>query len=156
MSFEDVLTLLIGTSEEKVSPAELVVACKKFNMKQIEYFNINQDPLFEKGYNFIFQTDDRQEARLEIIEVDKYLLQSGFQIIYKTKIFSKKISKDFSYLYNSLQSYYLNEDQQNYGGIELYNFFNEISQCYLSKSKVNGQDVLNFRVTNKEIWQRYN
>ena len=156
MSLEDILTLLIGTSEEKVGVDELVAACKKFNMKQIEYFNLNQDPLFETGYNFIFQTDNCEEARLEIIEVDKYLLQSGFQIIYKPKIFSKKINNDFSYLYNSLQSYYLNEDPQNYGGIELYNFFNEISQCYLSKSKVNGQDVLNFRVTNKEIWRRYN
>jgi hypothetical protein len=156
MSFEDILTLLIGTSEEKVSPSNLLEACTKFNMKQIEYFNVNQDPLFENGYNFIIKTENGEDARLEIIEVEENLLQSGFQIIYKPKLLFPKITKDFSCLYNLLQSYYLMEEAQNFEGIELYNFCNEISQCYLSKSKVNGQDVLNFRVTNKSIWEKYN
>lgn len=156
MNFQKILTLLIGTLEDNVNPSELVTACKKYNMQQVEYFNINNDPLFEKGHNFIFQVGNGEDVRLEIIEVDGNLLQSGFQIIYKSKMLFPKINKDFSYLYNSLQSYYLNEEPQNFGGIELYNFFNDASQCYLSKSKVNGQDVLNFRITNKSIWKKYN
>lgn len=156
MNFEEILTLLIGTAEEKVKPSELIEACNKFNMRQIEYININNDPLFNIGYNFIFPSQSGEEARLEIIEVNGNLLQSGFQIIYKPKILFKKIDKDFSFLYNSLKSYYINEQPQNYEGIELYNFFNKTSQCYLSKSKVNRQGVLNFRISNKDIWSQYN
>ena len=156
MNFEDILTLLISTAEEKVNPSELVHACKKFNMNQIEYYNINEDSLFDFGYNFLFQTESGEEARLEIIEIDGNLLQSSFQINYKPSIFFAKINKDFSVLYNSLQSYYINEQQQSYGLIELYIFFNETSQCYLSKFKAIGKDVLNFRVTNKETWMKYN
>lgn len=156
MNFEDILILLIGISEKKANPSELISACKKFKMKQIEYFNVDKYPLFENGYNFIFQVSTGEEARLEIIEVDENLLQSGFQIIYEPKLFFKKINKDFSHLHNSLQNHYLNENQQSYGEIILYNFFNETSQCYLSKSKVGGRDVLNFKVSNKEIWTKYN
>ena len=156
MNFEDVLTLLIGTAETKVNPSKLIEACRKLNMQQIEYFNINGDPLFNIGYNFIFKTQSGEEARLEIIEVDGSLLQSGFQIIYKPRIFFQIIKKDFSYLYNSLQSYYGNEQIQNYQEIEIYNFFNEISQCYISRSKVDGKHVLNFRISNKETWKKYN
>lgn len=155
MSLEEILTLLISTCETGVNPAGLIKYCEIVKMKQIEYCNVNNDPLFNTGYNFIFKTEGEEEARLEIIEIDGHLLQSSFQLIYKRKLFSKKINNDFSRLYNSLQILYLNEDPQNYGGIELFNFFNETSQCYLSKSKVNGQDVLNFRVTNKDIWHRY-
>ncbi len=156
MNFEDILTLLIGTAEEKVQPYKLIETCKKFNMRQIEYFNINEDPLFELGYNFIFLTENGEEARLEIIETDGNLLQSGFQIIYKPRLLFAKMNKDFSFLYNSLQSYYLNEQPQSFGEMEIINFYNEVSQCYLNKSKINGQDVLNFRASNKEIWMRYN
>jgi len=155
MNFEQILNLLIGSAEEKAKPSELIKACYKFNMLQIEYININGDPLFDIGYNFIFQTQSGEEARLEIIEIDGNLLQSGIQIIYKPRIFFEKINKDFSYLYNAIQSHYINEQPHRHKGIELHNFFNETSQCYLSKSKVNEQDVLNFRVTNKDIWEKY-
>lgn len=156
MNYEDILTLLIGTVEENVHPSELVQACKKFNMRQINYFNINEDPLFDFGYNFIFQPKSGEEAKLEIIEIEGYLLQSGFQILYKPKLSIEQINKDFSLLYSSLKSYYTKEQPQSLGELEIINFYNEVSQCYISKSKVNGQDVLNFRISNKEVWMRYN
>ena len=155
MNFEDILTLLIGTTESNVKPDELIEACRKYNMLQIEYKNINSDPLFDIGYCFIFNTQSGEEARLEIIEIDGYLLQSGFQIIYKPKIFFRKIKKDFSYLYKSLQSYFKNEEIQNYQGTKIYNFFNNVSQCYISKSVINGKNILNFRISNRDTWSRY-
>lgn len=155
MIFKDILTLLIGTAESIVKSRELVEACKKFNMLEIEYININGDPLFDTGYCFMFRTQTGEEARLEIIEIDGNLLQSGFQIIYKPKIFFQKIRKDFSFLYQCLQSYYDSPEKQNYHGTELHIFFNDTSQCYLSKSKVQGQNVLNFRISNKDTWCRY-
>ena len=155
MNFSDILTLLIGTAETKAKPSELIEGCGKFNMQQIEYFNINDDPLFEIGYNFVFKTISGEEARLEIIEIDGSLLQSGIQIIYKPRIFLQKREKDFSYIYNSLQSYYVNEQKQIIMGIQTYNFFNETSQCYISRSKANGRKVLSFRISNKETWTKY-
>jgi hypothetical protein len=155
MNFEEILTLLIGTAEEKVKPSELIEACNKFNMRPVEYININDDLLFDSGHIFIFQTESGEEARLEIIEFEGNLLQSGFQIIYTPRLLFSKINKDFSLLYTSLQIYYINEQPQSFGEFELFNFFNENSQCYLSKSKINGRDVLNFRVANKDVWMKY-
>lgn len=125
-------------------------------MREIEYININQDSLFKTGYNFIFLTPDNEEARLEIIEIEGNLLQSGFQIIYKPSFFFSKINKHFSQIYNSLKGYYINELPQNFQGIEIINFTNDKSQCYISKSRINGGRALSFRVMNKEIWGKYN
>ena len=116
MDLENIMTLLIGTAETKVKPSELIEACIKFKMQQIEYFNINGDTLFNIGYNFVFKTERGEEVRLEFIEVDNNLLQSGFQIIYKSRILFQTIKTDFPYLCNVLKNYYVNEQIQNYHG----------------------------------------
>ncbi|MDX9925542.1 MAG: hypothetical protein RBS48_12335 [Ignavibacteriaceae bacterium] len=64
MEINEILTLLIGTAEVNANPSQLIDACKKYGMREIEYININQDPLFKTGYNFIFLTPDNEEARL--------------------------------------------------------------------------------------------
>lgn len=156
MEFDEILTLLIGTTETKAKASELIETCRKFSMHQIEYINFDQDPLFNIGYNFSFNSPAGEVVRLEIIEKDGNLLQSGIQIIYKPSLFYQQINKDFSFIYHSLKSYYVNEQIQKFQGIKIYNFVNEESQCYISKSKANRRQVLNFKVTNKELWHIYN
>ncbi|MDI6766933.1 MAG: hypothetical protein QME52_08940 [Bacteroidota bacterium] len=156
MGFEEILTLLIGTADEKVKPSQLIEACRKYDMHQIEYININGDLLFKEGYNFLYNSPNGETARLEIIEKDGVLLQSGIQIIYRPRLLFSKINKDFSVLFNLLKSYYGNEQIQTYQGIIIYNFTNQITQCYLTQSTINKQQVLNCRVSNIEIWKMYN
>ena len=96
MEFDEILTLLIGTAEVNAKPNELIDACNKFDMQEIEYINLYQDHLFNTGYNFMFYAPDNEEGRLEIIEIDGYILQSGIQINYKQKLFFSKFSKHFS------------------------------------------------------------
>jgi len=156
MNFEDILTLLIGTAETKPNPSQLIEACRKFNMHQIEYYNLNGDPLFNIGYNFIFKTERGEEARLEIIQVDDELLQAGFQVIYKSMFFFQKAKRDFSYIFKSLKTYYHNEQIQDFGVDKIFNLYNDISHCYISRSKINGKEVITFRVSNKETWTKYN
>jgi hypothetical protein len=52
-----------------------------------------------------------------------------------------------------LKKYYKNEFKQTIQGFGMYNFANELSQCYVYKSKVNGKWILNFKIINKENWR---
>src|SRR2546428_13627233 len=110
MSFDDILTLLIGSVESKGKAGHLVEACKKIKMKTHEYFNIFGDPQYCTGYNFIFDTPKGEKARLEIVEVDGGdLVGSGFQVIYKD---NNTLDIEFASLYRSLKNYYTNERER--------------------------------------------
>ena len=138
MTFQDIITLLVGTAEADANPKQLVDTCFKYKMCHIDYINWNNDPLFSVGYAFVLDIND-VPARLEIIETNGKLLQSGFQIIYKPQFLNFKNKKDFNVLRKLLNDYYQNESHQDINGTDLYNFANDISQCYLSKAKVEGK-----------------
>jgi len=68
MSFEDILTLLIGSVEANTKPGQLVQACKKLNMKPHEYFNIYGEPLYSIRYDFIFDTTNGEKPDWKLLK----------------------------------------------------------------------------------------
>jgi len=139
--------------EDKAS--DLVKKCKETGMNEIGYVHTGMDsnlPEFDKGYNLVFKTNDDAEARLEILEKDSIIMQAGIQIVYPTSFFFSKAKKHFKILKDHCDDYFGERLPMNMGGAEILNYGNISSVCYLSKIKVNGRDVINFRVGNKKFW----
>jgi len=154
MNFEDLLKLLTKTAQEKTKASELIATCNNAGLNEIEYFNTYDDPMFNQGRNFLFTTQDGETGRLEIIRFDDELLQAGFQIIYKPNVFFKQVKTDFPLIVNFLKDY-SKEEAEDYQGFETYSFSNDANRCTLSRSKVNGRHVLDFKISNSEIWEKH-
>jgi hypothetical protein len=149
ISLIKLLRLLIKSIETNELPTNFMDECKALQMTQIDYINFQKDPLFKDGYNFVFDCDINEQGRLEIIEINGKLLQTGFQIIYKNKFLNFKIKKNLIYIRKFLKEYYRNEFLQNINKIIIFNYSNDLSQCYVSKSKMNAKWILNFKILNK-------
>ena len=137
------------------SPLDLINKCEEIGMNQISYTNSGFDstlPEFDKGYNFIYNTNDGVEARLEILEKDSIIMQAGIQIIYPPSFFFSKAKKHINILRRKSDDYYGECLPMEMSGSEILNYGNSSSVCYLSKMKVKGSDVINFRVGNRKFW----
>lgn len=99
-SLEETFSLLTDSvPEDKAS--DLVKKCKETGMNEIEYLDTGMDsnlPEFDKGYNFVFKTNDDAETRLEILEKYSIIMQAGIQIIYPPSFFFSKAKKHFKIL----------------------------------------------------------
>ena len=152
-SLDETFSLLTDSvPEDKAS--DLMKKCKEIGMNEIEYLATGMDsnlPEFDKGYNLVFKTNDDAEARLEILEKDSIIMQAGIQIIYSPSFFFSKAKKHFKILKDHSDIYYGESLPMNMGGAEILNYGNIFSACYLSKMKVNGRDVINFKVGNRKF-----
>jgi hypothetical protein len=118
---------------------------------QIEYVNIQDDPLYSTGFTFKFECFAGQ-GFLEIIDFKGQILEAGIKIIYPKKFFSFLSKRDYRIFRDCLISHYKNEQSQVINGIKLYNYANELSQSYASKFKADGKAVNNFNIMNKKNW----
>ena len=146
---------LLTDSVTTDSASELIKECKGIGMKQSAYIDTGMDsilPKFDNGYTFIYQTNDDVEVRLEIIEKDSIIMQAGIQIIYSPSFFFSKSKKHFDILKYQCDDYYGESLPMSMGGGKILNYGNPLSVCYLSKLKVNGRDVINFKVGNRKFW----
>lgn len=153
-SLDETFSLLTNSVPED-KPSDLIKKCKEIGMNEIEYLDTGMDsnlPEFDKGYNLVFNTNDATEARLEILEKDSIIMQAGIQIIYTPSFFFSKAKKHFKILKDYSGIYYGKSLPMNMDGAEILNYGNILSVCYLSKMKVNGRDVINFRVGNRKFW----
>lgn len=153
MRLDYLLSLLIESAEKKLPPSELINFIENQNVKKVKYINLHGVPIYDLGYDYLFHTTDNEEGRLVIIEIDNLILQSGFQVYYKPKLFNNNLRKDFNYIVKSVKNFYKNEDIYKFTKPKLYQYFNGVSQCYVTKE--DKLKVLTFRVTNTEIWQNY-
>lgn len=153
-SLDDTFSLLTESVPEH-SASILFKKCKEIGMSEIEYIDTGIDsnlPEFDKGYNFVYRTSDNAEAKLEILEKGLIIMQAGIQIIYSPSFFSSKTKKHFNILKDKSDNYYGECLPMNMGGVEILNYGNLYSVCYLSKMKTNGRDVINFKVGNRKFW----
>ena len=153
-SLDEIFSLLTESVPEH-NASKLFEKCKEIGMREIEYINTGLDsnlPEFDKGYNFVFQINDNVETKLEILEKDFIIMQAGIQSIYSPSIFSSKAKKHFNILKNKSDKYYGEGSPMNMGGVEILNYGNIYSVCYLSKMKSKGRDVINFKVGNRKFW----
>jgi len=137
------------------SATDLVKKCKAVGMNQIAYVDTGLEsnlPEFDNGYSFTYKTDDGVEARLEILEKDSIIMQAGIQIIYQPSFLFSKAKKHFNILKGKSDDYYGESLPMNVSGVEILNYGNPSSVCYLSRMRVNGGDAINFRVGNRKFW----
>ena len=137
------------------SASDLVKECKRIGMTQIAYVDTGMDstlPEFDNGYNFIYKTNDGVETRLEILEKDSLIMQLGVQIVYPLSFFFSKAIKHFNILKGLCNDYYGESLPMNIGDAKILNYGNSLSVCYLSRLKVNGRCVINFKVGNRKFW----
>lgn len=133
----------------------LIDKCKEIGMNEVEYLDTGMDsnlPEFDNGYNFVFKTNNDTETRLEILEKDSIIMQAGIQIIYPPSFFFSIAKKHFKILKRHSDGYYGKCLPMNVGGVVILNYGNILSVCYLSKMKVNGKNVITFKVGNREFW----
>lgn len=133
----------------------LLKKCKKIGMNEIDYLDTGMDsnlPEFDKGYNLVYQTNDGVDSRLEILVKDSIIMQAGIQIIFPFSLFFSKSKNHFKILKVHSNNYYGECLPMNMDGAEILNYGNVLSVCYLSKMKVNGKDVINFKVGNRKFW----
>ena len=126
----------------------------------LEYYDNKEDPpkfskvlyQFDNGFNFIYHTNYYVEARLEILEKDSIIMQAGIQIINSPSFFFSKAKKHFNMLKGRCDDYYGESLPMNIGDAKILNYGNSLSVCYLSRLKVNGRCVINFKVGNRKFW----
>lgn len=149
-------TFALLTNSVPVDKASgLINECKGIGMQQIAYVDTGMDsnlPKFDNGYNFIYQANDDVEARLEILEKDSIIMQAGIQITYSPSFFFSKAKKHFNILKDQCDDYYGESLPMSIGGGKILNYGNPLSVCYLSRLKVNGRGVINFKVGNRKFW----
>lgn len=146
---------LLSKSVGYISAKEFVEKCKKLDMKEQPYITSGFDsnlPNFDKGYVFHYKTDDNERAILEILEKDNMILQAGIQIIYSPSFFPSKIKKHYKKLMELLVDHYGVGLPMNMGNIEMLNYSDSKTVCYISKSKVNNTDALTLRIGDRRFW----
>lgn len=156
ISLDDIFSLLTDSVPEE-NASDMVKKCRETRMNEIEYLATAMDsclPEFDNGYTFVFKTNDDAEARLEILEKDSIIMQAGIQIIYPLKfLFSKSKAEKHSKILKDLSDNYYGESLlMNSGGVEILNYGNISSVCYLSKMRANYRDVITFKVGNRKFW----
>ncbi len=126
-------------------------------MSKKSYYDTGFDsslPKFDKGYCFYFKTDENETSTLEILEKDEMILQAGFQIVYKSRFFSKKFERHYRFLLELLESIYGSGYPIEVAYANIMNFDNDKTVCYLSKLKMSGgMKSLALRVGNKKFWK---
>ncbi|MCH8068976.1 MAG: hypothetical protein IID16_06895 [Candidatus Marinimicrobia bacterium] len=124
-------------------------------MVEIDYIDVGYDdnlPEFDKGYNLTTKSENSVIARIEILSREEDVLQGGFQITYPRYVFSSKAKKHFNKLNNIAHEHYGEGFPMNSEGVEILNYGNENSICYISFIKIKNVDAVTFKVGNKIFW----
>lgn len=150
------ITKLLHDAVGKISAKSLFIKCKEMGMEEIEYQDFGNDstlPNFDKGFRFEILTENKGRCILEILEKDEDILQAGIQVFFKSSIFSPKINKTYDQIVEILKNYYKPEQEINSPSTELLNFSDNNTLCYVYKTKINGEDLLTFRIGNVKFWK---
>jgi hypothetical protein len=155
-NINDILSLLIDSVISK-SGRQLVDTCVNLEMIKQEFIEFGFDstfPEFDRGYLYFYTTDNKETSRLEILERENEILQTGIQIVYKSVLFTANFKKDFQIAKIILDKYYGTGSQMNVGKVETINYGDGKTICYLSKLKMNGKNVLTIRIGNALLWNK--
>ncbi len=154
LSLEEIVKLLY-TDILISKPETLAEKCRNLGMKEDKFVDLNilgTLPEFDNGFAFIYETDNKVNARLEIIDKDGIIMQAGIQIIYPISVFSSKSTKHFKYLTNKLNEIYGAAMPMDMPGTKILNYGNENSVCYISISTVNKKKCITLKFGNRAFW----
>ncbi len=156
-SIDETFSLLTDSIPEEI-PSNLVKKCEEIGMKNLRYLDTGFSRSLsdvDKDYSFVFRSNNDAEIRLEILEKDSTIMQTSILIVNQPSFFFSKAKKHFKILKDHSDSYYGEHSIMNMGGEYSLNYGNVSSICYLYKMKVNGEDVIYFKVVNRDYWQKY-
>ena len=127
----------------------------RLGMRQIPYVKSSLDanlPEFDYGYRYQFETDNNIPVTLEVLEKMGKILQAGIQLYYKPSILFSKSKKHYELLLNKLLDLYGHAYPSAFGGIEMINYKDRDTVCYITKTKVNDVEAITVRFGNRDFW----
>ncbi|MEK0337591.1 MAG: hypothetical protein QQN41_09180 [Nitrosopumilus sp.] len=154
VSLENLCRLLVEAVPND-SSFVLLNKCKALGMTETEYLEVDMDsnlPDFDKGYHLLTETDDSMQARIEILERGEDVLQVGFQVTYQRTFFFSKSKKHYKMIKPIANDFYGKHFPMKAKDVEILNYGNESSVCYLSLTNMNGVDSITFRIGNRKYW----
>ena len=146
-----VLVALVGTNPA----SDLIDQCKVLGMKQQQYFDMGVDntlPPFDAGYRFVYTTDDKVGATLEILVRNSSVLQAGVQIVYPPTTSEKLVLRHYAEVKRLAVDYYGPATVLSFSGLEILNWRNRTTLFYLHRVFVNGCHSITFRTGNRKFW----
>lgn len=154
---------LIHDSVSNNKSSKMINLCREMKMEEIPYQSVEKDsdlPDFDVGHWFQYKTENDEICRLEILDKEGEILQSGFQIIMNKLWNFSNLNEHFELIKNRCDAVYSKSlppdnliEQKN---VTILNYSYKNMVCYLSKMKVNKQHILTFRVGNKKLWNKEN
>jgi hypothetical protein len=141
--------VFLANSVSVLSVDEFVAQCKDIGM--VEQTFVDADPIFDNGCLFRYITDDDTTAMLELLEKEGRILQAGIQIIYSKMLISSSLNEHYKKIVNIAESYYGIEQPIQVGNVEILYYGNNETLFYISKINADNNDLLTFRVGNRQV-----
>jgi len=124
-------------------------------MKQIPYVTFGLDsnlPEYENGYRYQFETQGNIPTTLDVLAKKGRILQVGIQLYYKPSLLFSKLKKLYNILSKKLYNIYGHEYPSSLGVIEIINYQDNNTVCYITKTKVNEVEAITVRFGNRDFW----
>ncbi|MBL7961269.1 hypothetical protein JNL27_13640 [bacterium] len=151
----DELIYFIINAVDSMSSIQAIEECNRLGMKKIEFQHLSADsniPQYDNGYAFTCSTQNNNISQVEILEKEKQILQMGFQIVYKPRLILSRITGDLKRMNAILKNYYGDGVPMAMDNVDILNFGNENTACYISKIKINNYNIITLRVGNRLFW----
>jgi hypothetical protein len=135
--------------------SELVQICHDSQMTPKIYRPSPHDanlPEFDTGYQFLFASDGCRLANLDILQTDERILQAGIQLFIPRRLFLSRSTKYRHTIVKHLDKHYGLGAPLQAGQVDLMNYGDSSSVCYISKTVAQNEDIITVRVGNRMYW----
>jgi hypothetical protein len=146
---------LLYQSVGNVSTDELCEKCRELGMVERPYVDPGMDqgmPKYEGAYWFACPIEGGHEGNFEILEAKEDIVQAGIQVVFRPGLFFSKASRFYKTACEIAQRTYGLGAPMNMGPMEIYNFGNSESICYVSKGRGPAAEFVTIRVGNRKFW----
>lgn len=146
---------LLYESVGNVSPGELCQKCRELGMPERPYVESGMDqgmPEFDNGHWFACPVEGGQEGNFEILEAKDDIVQAGVHLIFRPRLFFSKASKFYKAACEIAERAYGVGAPMNMGPMQICNFGNAESICYVSKGRGPAGEFVVLRVGNRKFW----
>lgn len=146
---------LISRSVGYITPDDLVEACRSIGMLEQSFFDLpspSNFPTYDAGYFFKYITDNNINATVEILEKDNKILQAGTLMAYPPSLFFSKVKNHYGKLQELIETYYGVGTSTTLRKVEILNFGDSKTVCYLSKGVANKHEYVSFKIGDRIFW----
>jgi hypothetical protein len=108
-------------------------------------------PTFDKFRHFVFILDDLEGVEFEILEREGMILQAGYQVHFRSSMFSFRPKKFFERSVQVLESHYGPGIPMEQPSMHLFNYGDVSTVAYVSLSQTSFSKSLSLRVGNRRF-----